>query len=358
MAKEKDKKNVPQDGGIKKNDFAAQKAKMEAISKKYSSVAKYKEQEYFMIDEAFYEQAGLPGPAKGHINMLLGHSDTGKTTAMVKSAIGCQKLGVLPVFIITEQKWSWEHAKIMGLELEENVDKSTGEIDYSGFFIFNNSLKTIEQIAKYMNDMLDEQAKGEIPYELTFLWDSIGSVPCQMTLEGKGGKMHNAGVLADVIGMGLNDRITGSRTVDSKFTNTLIVVNQPWVKVDMKNVMSQPKIKAKGGESVYLNATLVFLFGNQQDAGISKLDAQKQGRKISYATRTKVSVIKNHINGLGYIDGKIIATPHGFIKDDPDEIKKYKTEHSDYWDMILGAGDYNLVESEVVKSVQAHNDEE
>jgi hypothetical protein len=341
------KKIVTDDGGIKKQDFTS----LKNITERYSSVAKYKEQEYYTIDEAFYKVSGLPGPAKGHINMFLGHSDTGKTTAMVKSAVAVQKDGGIPVFIITEQKWSWEHAKIMGLMFDETVDESTGEVDYSGQFIFNNTFKTIEDITEYINQLLDAQAKGELPYELTFLWDSVGSVPCRMTYEGKGGKMHNAGVLADVIGMGLNNRITGSRMLSSKYTNTLIVVNQPWVKTDMKNPMSQPKIKAKGGEAVYLNSTIVFQFGNQQDSGISKVDATKEGRKIAYATRSKVSVIKNHINGLGYMDGRLIVTPHGFLIDDKEEIAKYKKEHSDYWRVILGDGDYDLVESEVTKKV-------
>ncbi len=353
MGKKEIKQTTNQAGGIPKQDFSA----LKKITGQFSSVAKYKPQEYFSVDEAFYEISGLPGPAKGHINMLLGHSDSGKTSCLIKAASDVQRKGGIPVFIITEQKWSWDHAKILGLKYDEIVDESTGEISYEGQFIFNNTFKTIEQIAEYMNHMLDEQDKGTIPYELTFLWDSIGSVPCQMTYEGKGGKMHNAGVLADVIGMGLNSRITGSRVVSSKYTNTLIIVNQPWVKTDMKNPMSQPKIKAKGGESVYLNSTLVFQFGNQQDAGISKVDATKDGRKIAYATRTKVSVIKNHINGLGYVDGRIIVTPHGFLKDDPEEIKKYKAEHSDYWQTILGDGDYTLVD-EVVKPVNAdHNDE-
>ncbi len=356
MAKEK-KLNLDQEGGIKKQDFSQLK---NSITSKYSSVAKYKPQEYFTIDAAFYEASGLPGPAKGHINMFLGHSDTGKTTAMVKSAVSVQKDGGIPVFIITEQKWSWEHAKIMGLQFEEITNPQTGEVDYVGDFIFNNTFKTIEDISDYVNGMLDEQEKGNLPFELTFLWDSIGSVPCRLTASGKGGKMHNAGVLADVIGMGLNTRITGSRTVESKYTNTLIIVNQPWVKTDMKNPMYQPKIKAKGGEAVYLNSTLVFQFGNQQEAGISKIKATKQGRSIAFATRSKVSVIKNHINGLGYTDGALICTPHGFILDDPNEIKKYKAEHSDYWKVILGDGDYDLNESEVVKNVvtQADNEEE
>ena len=43
-----------------------------------------------------------------------------------------------------------------------------------------------------------------------------------MTFDGKGGKMHNASVLADKIGMGINQRISGSRKV--RVLNTLI----PW----------------------------------------------------------------------------------------------------------------------------------
>ena len=53
------------------------------------------------------------------------------------------------------------------------------------------------------------------------------------------------------------------RKEDSKFTNTLIIVNQPWVELP-DNPFSQPRIKMKGGEAIFLNSTLVFLFGNQK----------------------------------------------------------------------------------------------
>ena len=59
----------------------------------------------------------VPGIPQGHIVLLRGHSDTGKTTAMIEGAVSAQKRGILPVFIITEMKWSWEHAKMMGLEI-------------------------------------------------------------------------------------------------------------------------------------------------------------------------------------------------------------------------------------------------
>ena len=59
--------------------------------------------------------------------LLRGHSDTGKTTAMIEAAVSAQKRNILPVFIITEMKWSWDHARMMGMDVEEIVDEKTGE---------------------------------------------------------------------------------------------------------------------------------------------------------------------------------------------------------------------------------------
>ena len=74
--------------GIKKNDFSS-------IKKKFSKEAEYKADRFFDLGDAFLDATGIPGPAMGHLNMFLGHSDTGKTTALVKSAIDGQKKGTL-----------------------------------------------------------------------------------------------------------------------------------------------------------------------------------------------------------------------------------------------------------------------
>jgi hypothetical protein len=73
---------------IKKNDF-------ESLKKKFSTSAKYKPQRFFDLGTDFLDAVGLPGPAIGHLNMFLGHSDTGKTTALVKTAVDAQKKGIL-----------------------------------------------------------------------------------------------------------------------------------------------------------------------------------------------------------------------------------------------------------------------
>ncbi len=334
-----------------------------SIRKRFSSSDKYKEQKYFDMGEAFQKSTGLPGPAMGQINMFLGHSDTGKTTALIKTAVDAQKKNILPVFIITEQKFSFEHAKQMGLETEyiEEVDEKTGEINayWDGFLLYKLGFDYIEQAFDYVTEVLDAQKNMEIPYDIVFLWDSIGTIPCQMSFEGKGGNQHTARVISEKWGMGLAQRITSSRKESYPYTNTMVFVNQPWVALP-DNPFGQPTIQPKGGNSIYLSCALVFLFGNQKSSGVSKLSATNKGRKINFAIRTKVGIHKNHMNGLGYADNKILATTHGFIEDDKKSIDDYKSENKDYWAEIFGSFgedvNFDVVEDNVIESPVDYSD--
>ena len=320
---------------IRKREF-----KFDDIKSKFSSKTKYKPESFYNCGEAFMEASGLPGPVMGGINMFLGHSNSSKTTAMILAAADAQRKGHLPVFIITEKKWNWEHAVELGLEATKNE-----EDEWEGMFIFNDSFEYIEQATEFINEIINAQEKGDIPYNILFLWDSIGSIPCKQTFDGAGGGMHNAKVLADKIGMGIHSRISKSKKEDYPYYNTLVVVNQPWVLLP-DNPFGQPEIKSKGGEAIWLASSLVFLFGNQKKAGISHIDATKNGRKISFAIRTKISILKNHVNGLGFKDVKIVAVHNGYISDTKESLEKYKKEFSDYWESKMGGSEFTLEESQ------------
>jgi len=99
--------------GFDLNGFKAKKG--------LNSSVKFKDQEWIPLSKAFQDVTSVPGIPLGHISILRGHSDTGKTTALLEAAVAAQKRGIMPVFIITEMKWSWEHAQMMGLEVEEVV---------------------------------------------------------------------------------------------------------------------------------------------------------------------------------------------------------------------------------------------
>ena len=320
---------------IKKKDNS-----LSNIKEKYSTKTKYKPENFYNCGDAFMDACGLPGPVMGGINMFLGHSNSSKTTAMILAAADAQKKGHLPVFIITEKKWSFEHSVELGLQAEQNEN---GEWD--GQFIFNDSFDYIEQLTDYINELLDAQEKGEILYNLAFFIDSIGSIPCKQTFDGGGGTMHDARVLADKIGRGIHSRISKSKKEDYPYINTMSVIVQPWVQLP-DSPFGQATIQPKGGQALFLSSSLVFLFGNQKSSGVNHITATKNGRTISYAVRTKVSILKNHVTGIAFKDGKIIAVPQGYIADTKEALDKYKKQYSSYWNAILsGTGEIILDET-------------
>jgi hypothetical protein len=53
---------------------------------------KFKAQQWIPLSPAFQSVTSVPGIPTGHICLLRGHSDTGKTTALIEAAIACQKV--------------------------------------------------------------------------------------------------------------------------------------------------------------------------------------------------------------------------------------------------------------------------
>ena len=306
---------------------------------------KFKEQGWIPLSKAFQDITSLPGIPTGHITLLRGHSDTGKTTALIEAAVSAQRMGILPVFIITEMKWSWDHAKEMGLEMTEVLDGDGDVADYEGFFLYSDrgSLNTIEDVASYMADLMDEQAKGNLPYDLCFFWDSVGSVPCDLSVRSnKNNNEWNAGAMSTQFGNNLNQKILLSRKLGSPYTNTLVAINKVWTQKP-ESPMGMPKLQNKGGMSMWYDSTLVVTFGNITNPGTSKIKAIKDGMQVEFAKRTNVQVEKNHIGGV-QSRGRIVMTQHGFIPDEKRAIDKYKNEHKDHWLKLVGSIDFDLIE--------------
>jgi hypothetical protein len=310
------------------------------------SSSNFKPQAWINFSEPVKEMLEMPGIPKGHITLVRGHSNTGKTTLLIEAAIEAQKTQVLPVIIITEMKHSWEHWSAMGFDLGETVDEE-GNKSYDGFFLYadRESLQCIEDVAAFMADLLDEQKKGNLPYDLLFLWDSIGSIPCKMSIEkNSNSPMWNAGAMSQQFANFINQRVIMSRKESQSYTNTMLCVNKVWVEPALMP-MAQPKLRNKGGDSMFFDASFIITFGNVTSPGTQKVKATKNGKEIEFALKTKVSCDKNHVTGVT-AKGTIVSTAHGFIKNSPNEINKYKKEHSKNWASILGSDDFDIVEEE------------
>ena len=314
---------------------------------------KFKDQEWIPLSPAFQDVTSIPGIPMGHIVLLRGHSDTGKTTALLEAAVAAQTRKILPVFIITEMKWSWDHAKMMGMDVREVINEETGEVEnYEGNFIYvdRETINSIEDVAGFILDLIDEQKKGNLPYDLLFLWDSIGSVPCEMSIKSnKNNNEWNAGAMSTQFGNSVNQKITLSRKESSPYTNTLVAINKVWT-LKAESPMGKPKLMNKGGYAMWFDSTFVVTFGNVMSAGTSKIKAIKDGKQVEFAKRVNIQIDKNHINGVT-TRGKIVMTPHGFINDNDKELKKYKEDRKEDWKKILGGDDFRVVEED-----QAYSD--
>ena len=303
-------------------------------SKYLSESSKFKKQRWIPFSPAVSDALSIQGIPMGQVTIARGGSDTGKTTLMIEAAVAAQQMEVLPIFIITEMKWDFAHAKKMGLEVEAIADESTGEVlDYKGFFLYvdRSSLNTIEDVSAFIADILDEQKKGKLPYDLLFLWDSVGSIPCEMSVkQGNNNPMWNAGAMATQFGNFINQQFPLSRKEKYPYTNTFFVINKTGVQPAL-TPMSQPRMTNKGGNAMYWDAAIVITFGNVTNSGTSKINVQHKGKKVEFAKRTKIAIDKIHADCGIATASTVIVTPHGFIPDTPEAVKEYKKTYAHEW---------------------------
>ena len=339
-------KKAPKKESIKKKEFSVTDMRNNLGLDKLS--VKDKPLSYIPFAESYREAVGLPGIARGYVTLFRGFSDTGKSTSVYEAVVGCQKIGDLAVIIDTENSWSWDHAKEIGVKFEEVVDKATGEIvDYVGDFLYINNdalllmygyfdygdakvTKTLrgeavnEDVARFVNELLDSQMNGELPRPLCIMWDSIGSIDCFKSWKSKSrNNMWNAGSLESSFKSIINHRIPASRKEGKEFTNTFLGVQKIWI----DSMQGAGVIKHKGGEAFYYGARQIVHMGGIQSHGTSSLLATSAGNNYAFGTKAKIKIVKNQIGGVTW-EGQIASTPHGFIN--PDKKNDYVAEHREY----------------------------
>jgi hypothetical protein len=299
------------------------------------------------LSEAFHEALKIPGIARGFFTSFRGYSNTGKSTAIYEAVVGAQQIGDLPVIIETEGNWNWEHARNIGMKFEEVVDEATGEIiDYSGDFIFLNgddllnryrnfdyssgketskSLRgepVIEDVARFIIELLDAQDNGDLCRDLCFLWDSVGSINGFKSVMSKSSNNQwNAGSMEAAFKSLVNHRIPSSRREGKEYINTFAVVQKIWL--DNENKV----IKHKGGEAFFYSPRVIIHFGGILTHSTVKLKATSQGSEYQFGVIAKVRCEKNQVNGIEE-KGELASTPHGYWN--PDKIEDYKKEYKDY----------------------------
>jgi L-rhamnose mutarotase len=332
---------------IEKKSFDAQSYKE---SKGLTRKIKNKELSWIPLSEAFQDALRIPGIPRGFTSLARGYSNTGKSTGIYEAIAGAQKIGDFPIIFDTENNFQWDHARNVGVQFNEVVDKETGEISYDGDFIFvsNRMLvdlysnwhyddaqekaepvrnqPVIEDIARFMDEIMDDQESGKLPRSVAFFWDSIGSLDCFKSVVSKSKNAQwNAGALERSFKSILNFRIPDTQREDCPYTNTFFAVQKIWF--DNMNFV----VKHKGGEAFFFGARLIIHFGGILTHGTKKKNAEitHQGIKYKYqfGVEADVKCEKNQVTGIEQM-GKILSTSHGYWN--PDKIDEYKKTHKKF----------------------------
>lgn len=301
-----------------------------------------KEQSWIPLSKAWYDAIKLPGFPRGYVSLVRGYSNTGKSTAFYEAIAGAQKVGDFAIVIETEGNWSSAHAKQIGVKFIEEVDEETGLITEKpdGFMVMKSKdlLKryknynhqdskmmskptrdeaVIEDVSLFISEMLNKQSEGVLPRNLCFLWDSIGTLNCyKSACSNTSNNQWNAGAM-NCFGAIVNQKIPGSRALDSEYTNTMICVQKIWL-----DNMNGTVVKHKGGEFMFFAARIIVHIGGILTHGTKKLSAVSLGHDFQYGTEAKIRIEKDHIGSPGKV-GSIVSTAFGYINpNETDEFKK------------------------------------
>jgi hypothetical protein len=338
------KKVAPKKVGIEKTDFDLDSF---LESENFNSAPTDKDLTWIPLSKGWHDALKLPGFPRGFVSLVRGYSNTGKSTAFYEAIVGAQKIGDFPIVIETEGNWNNEHAKMVGVKFKEVVNEETGEITekpdgfllvkskdlYTRYKNYNHKESkmatkptrnepVIEDVALFINQMIQKQEDGELNKNICFLWDSIGTLNgYQSATSNSANNQWNAGSMNAFQSI-VNFKIPSSRDVESKFTNTFICVQKIWL-----DNMNGTVVRHKGGEFMFFSARIIVHIGGILTHGTTKLKATALGHDFQYGTRAKIKCEKNHVTGIER-QGEIASTPHGYVN--PDELDEYKKEHRQF----------------------------
>ena len=297
-----------------------------------------KKLQWIPIDDGLREATGMPGVPKGYVTLFRGYSNTGKSTALMRSIVNAQKMGEFPIIIDTENNIDEGNVRLTKMGFDWNSDYLLVNNKYllENYGIKQNKERkeaAIEDMAKAVYDFLDDQKSGALPTDVFLAIDSIGTLNCIKTIDAlekdtSDNNQWNAGAYEKAFMSLLNNAIPNTRRIDSEFTTTVAAVQKIWY--DGMNKV----VKHKGGETFFFGARLIYHFGGIITHGTRRVTATSKGRDLNFGFENKVNIAKNHIDGEWggiSLEGKIISTPTGFIYGDKDHENAYKKENILYF---------------------------
>ncbi len=283
----------------------------------------YKEESVVEMPKPFKKALGIEGFALGHISMIYGFSDSGKTSFLLSAVKSCQDQDILPILIITENKLTRDRIVQAGVDLTK--------------VILVEDLKYLEQVYNYISEKAQEVIDGKLPMKTMIFWDSVTGSPSEESFSvDKNGtieKHFDNRKNANVIGFYSNivaSRIAETRRKEYDGILGLVMVNQAYVGEKPKWPAGAPApIIAAGGEKVWFATSVAVEVKEGQ-----RLKTKVKDTYFDYGLVSKVVLKKNHLSSVSCA-GEVVFMGQDVYENDPKIQKEYIENHKEEWEKLL-----------------------
>lgn len=248
---------------------------------------------------------GVIGIPLGHVTVIQGKPDSGKTTVAMHGMVEGQTQNYNTVLIDTEHKFNWKRLISMGADPTN---------------ILPIECETIEDGFQAIEETLDLYKKENPGVPTLFVWDSLGQTPTDEEMKGTS-RSHTVASAAKVIKKNL--RRLRSRL---KHENAAVVfINQVY---DNINALFGNSTKGYGGNGAYYAAVLVLEVQRirnkeKQVGGVRKVVGMVSGMKCT----------KNHLSDVQGAKVEVVISGKGIeqetVKDLDDEVESLAGDDDD-----------------------------
>jgi protein RecA len=251
---------------------------------------------YIPMPDPISEAIGAPGFPCGLICEVYGLPDCGKTTFCNEILKNVQKIGGIPILLLSELKYDLHRATSMGLDVKKLMIRRP---------------KTIEAVREHVHDivtLISKSKKKDIP--VAIVWDSVAATPCEKELNEKRGDFAGDNAAAITVLL----RKTQAMIRDHNIS--FIMINQVSTKI---GVAFGKKTQAKGGNAPKYYSALRIEF-----AKVGRARAHDDPKDADFcAIKTVMEIEKNHL-GTPFKTAEFTIDYKGFVIDRPIERKPEK----------------------------------
>jgi RecA/RadA recombinase len=238
----------------------------------------------------------------GHFTVLLGLSNSGKTSCMMEAAVNTQRAGGIVYLVDSERKFSFDRFELMGGVTEDLIVISATSLE-DAWNAITGLLRTVLVFRE------EKDPENKVP--ILVLWDSIAAAISSKLMEQEAEKDSIA-----VEAKRNNSELRKVKILLEKTNVAMISVAHHYWTIPVK-YGEISKLVIKGGNEIEWLATNILLF----EKG-AKITREVKGEKQRIGTSARVEAYKSHAASFT-TKTEIHVVDRGILSTD-EELKAYR----------------------------------